>query len=125
MRIATIIVRILMGLLFLMASITYFFKLIEVPPTQGDVKVFNDGIAAAIYLMPLVKILELVCGILFVIGRYVALAAVVIFPITINIFLFHSFLAPEGMYMQVFLLVGNVFLLYVYRKKYAPMFVPK
>jgi len=34
MRIATIIVRTLMGLLFLFASVTYFFKLITPPPVR-------------------------------------------------------------------------------------------
>lgn len=125
MRIATIIIRILVGLIFLMASITYFLKLVEVPPMEGDVKTFNEGIAAAVYMMPLIKTLEFICGILFVIGRYVALAAVVIFPITINIFLFHSFLAPDAMYMQIFLFIGNIFLLYAYREKYRLMFTPK
>ena len=121
MRITTIIARVLMGLLFLMASVTYFFDLVEVPPSEGDVKLFNDGVAAAVYLMPLVKALEFICGVLLVIGRYVALALIVIFPITINIFLFHAFLAPEMMYMQVFLLLANIFLLYAYRNKYKPM----
>lgn len=125
MRITTIIVRVLVGLLFLMASITYFLKLVDVPPMEGDVKTFNDGLAAAVYMMPMIKAFEMICGILFVVGRYVALAAVVIFPITINIFLFHAFLAPDGMYMQVFLLLGNVYLLYAYREKYVQMFAAK
>ncbi|HEX8563589.1 MAG TPA: DoxX family membrane protein [Flavobacterium sp.] len=125
MKIATIIVRILMGLLYLMAAVTYFFNLVEVPPAEGDVKLFNDGIEAAVYLMPLVKTLELLCGLALVVGRYVALTAIVIFPITLNIFLFHAFLAPEAMYMQVFLLLGNVFLFYAYQDKYRPLFAHK
>ena len=122
MRIATIIIRILMGLLYIMAAVTYFFNLVEVPPVAGDVKTFNDGLAVAIYLMPLVKVLELLCGTALLLGRFSALTAVVILPITINIFLFHAFLAPAGMYLQTFLLLGNFFLLYAYRYKYRPMF---
>ena len=43
MKIAVVIVRTLMGLLFLFASITYFFELITPPPLTGAMKVFNEG----------------------------------------------------------------------------------
>ena len=123
MKVAVISVRILMGLLFLLASITYFFKLI--PPTEmnGDVKVFNEGLASAIYLMPLLKIFELVCSIAFLTGRYVALATIIIFPIVLNIFLFHFFLAPEGLIIAFLLLFANLFLAYAYRKHYVHLLI--
>jgi len=49
---------------------------------------------ATVYLMPLLKVTELLCGLAFISGRFVPLATVVIFPITLNILLFHTFLAP-------------------------------
>lgn len=125
MKIAAIIVRVLMGLIFLFASITYLFKLIPVPELTGDVKRFNDGMMAAVYLMPLVKIIELLCGFAFVTGRFVPLAVVLISPIIINIFSFHAFLAPEGLPLAAFLVLGNCFLAYVNREKYMPLFSAK
>jgi putative oxidoreductase len=125
MKIAVIIVRVLMGLLFLFASITYLFKLIPIPELTGDVKRFNEGIMAAVYLMPLVKVIELLCGIAFVVGRFVPLAVVLITPIIVNIFFFHAFLAPEGLPIAAFLVLGNSFLAYVNREKYRPLFSAK
>ncbi len=125
MKIAVIIVRVLMGLIFLFASITYLFKLIPVPELTDDVKRFNDGMMASVYLMPLVKIIELLCGFAFVTGRFVPLAVVLIFPIIINIFSFHAFLAPEGLPLAAFLVLGNCFLAYVNREKYIPLFSAK
>jgi len=118
MKIASIIIRVLMGLLYAFASIAFFFKLAEAPEVTGSVKVFNDGIAASVYLMPTVKIFELICAVAFLSGRFVPLATVVIFPITLNIFLFHAFLEPSGLAIAALLLIGNLFLAYYHRKKY-------
>lgn len=125
MKIAVIIVRLLIGLLFLFASISYFFNLIPTPEMQGDVKIFNEGLAAAVYLMPLIKTIELLCAISFLTGRYVALATVIIFPIVVNILLFHIYLAIEGLFVASFLLLANFFLAYAYKKHYVALFLPK
>jgi len=79
MKIATTIVRILMGLMFLFASIVVLFKLAPQPELKGSQKLFMDGIAATVYFMPLLKITELTCALAFLSGRFVPLATVVIF----------------------------------------------
>lgn len=122
MKIATITLRSLMGLLFLFASIAYFFKLITPPPLTGAMKVFNDGLVSSVYLIPTSKIIELLCGLAFLSGRFVPLATVLISPIIINIVLIHSFLDPKGLPVALFLLVANSFLAYVNRESYMPLF---
>lgn len=118
MKIASIIIRVLMGLMFAFASIAFFFKLVDAPEQTGSVKIFNDGIAASIYLMPTVKVFELLCAIAFLSGKFVPLATIVIFPITLNILLLHVFLQPEGLPIAILLMVGNLFLAYYYRARY-------
>lgn len=125
MKIAVIITRMLMGLLFLVSVIVVLFKLVPEPEMQGNVKVFNEGLKASMYLMPLIKIVEFLCAISFLSGRFVSLAAVVIFPITLNILLFHSFLAPEGIPVGLFLFLGNLFLAYACRKNYETLLAAK
>jgi uncharacterized membrane protein YphA (DoxX/SURF4 family) len=110
-----------MGLMFAFASIAYFFKLVPQPELTGDIKTFMEGIEASLYLMTTVKIFELLCAIAFLSGRFVPLAAVVIFPINLNILLFHLFLDPSSLMIAVLLMVGNLFLAYYYRDKYKPM----
>jgi putative oxidoreductase len=122
MKIATIILRSLMGLLFLFASFTYFFKLITPPPLTGAMKVFNDGLVASVFLLPTAKIIELLCGLAFLSGRFVPLATILISPIIINIVLIHSFLDPKGLPVAVFLVIANSFLAYVNRESYKPLF---
>jgi putative oxidoreductase len=121
MKIALIIVRSLMGLLFLFSSITFLFKLITPPEPTGAMKIFSDGLAASVYLMPTVKIIELICGLAFLSGRFVPLAAVLIFPIIVNIFFVHAFLGPQGLPLAIFLVLANSFVIYNHRESYKPL----
>jgi putative oxidoreductase len=125
MKIAIIIVRTLVGLMFLFASITYFLNLVPQPEITGSPRVFMEGLAASGYIMPVVKAFELLCGIAFVSGRFVALAVVVIFPIAVNILLVHAFLLPEGLPVAIPLFLGILFLAFVYRKNYEPLLAAK
>ncbi len=121
MKIATIIVRILLGLLFLMASVVVLFHLAPEPELKGSVKVFMDGVTASIYLLPLIKITELACSIAFLAGRFVPLATVVIFPITVNIVFYHAFVDPSGLPVAIFILAANLFLACAHRKNYRTL----
>jgi putative oxidoreductase len=98
MKIAMIIVRTLMGLMFLFASVVVLFKIDmgKMPVMSEANKTFMAGIMASGYLLTFIKVTELICSILFLTGRFVTLATVVIFPIVINILLTHIFVAPEG-----------------------------
>ncbi len=121
MKTAIIIVRVLMGILFLFASITVLFNLFPQPELSGNNKIFMDGINASKYLLPLIKITELACGIAFVSGFFVPLATVVIAPIIINILFTHIFVSPEGLPVAIVLVLANIFLAYANRDKFAPL----
>ena len=126
MKLAVNIVRILIGLLFLFASITYFLT-VSPPPEglSGDTKIFMDGLAASKYILPVTKIFELICGLLFVAGRFVALAVVLIFPIALNILLINAIHLPSGLPIAIFLFLGIALLAFAHRDKYAPLFSAK
>jgi putative oxidoreductase len=122
MKTAIIIVRVLLGLLFLFASIPVLFNLFPPPELTGNTKIFMEGVNASKYLMPLIKIIELLCGIAFVSGFFVPLATVVIAPIIVNIFLFHAFVAPEqGLLVATALVLANIFLAYANWDKFRPV----
>lgn len=125
MKIATIIVRFLMGLLYIFAAVVVLFKLVPQPEQTGNVKIFMDGMNASGYLMPFIKITELVCGLAFVSGYFVPLATVVIAPITLNILLFHIFVDTSGLPVGIFLLVANLLVAYANWDKYKPILAAK
>ena len=120
-----IIVRTLEGLLFVFSSVTFLTGLIQPPPLEGAIKTFNEGLAASGYFFTLLKITELVCGILLIAGRFVPLALVILSPIVINIFMVHLMMAPEGIPIAIFLVAAFIFLAYCYRNAFAPLLTPK
>lgn len=125
MKIAVIIVRTLIGLLFLFASVTFFLNLVEDPEMTGQQKVFFDGLVASGYILPLSKTFELLCGLAFVTGRYVTLAIVVIFPIAVNILFINIFVINEGLPIAIPLFIGILFLAYAHRENYKTLFNAK
>jgi putative oxidoreductase len=122
MKIVTIVVRTLMGLLFLFASISFFLKLVPEPVTTGDFKAFQIGLVASAYLIPLAKSVELLCGLAYVSGRFVSLANIVLLPVSLNILLINFFLTPESLPIAVFIFLGNLFLIFRYWKNYKSVF---
>ena len=125
MKIAMIIIRTLMGLLFLFASVTFFLKLITPPPMEGVAKTFNEGLASVGYFFPLLKVTELLCGLAFVTGRFVPLATVIIAPVIVNIFFYHTLVDLSGFPVALFLVVANSFIAYYYRSSYAGLLTAK
>ena len=122
MKIATIIIRTLIGLLLLFASISFFLKLVPEPVTTGDFKAFQIGLVASAYLIPLAKSVELLCGLAYVSGRFVTLANIVIMPVSLNILLINFFLTPESLPIALFMFLGNLFLIYRYWANYKSLF---
>lgn len=122
MKIATLIIRTLIGLLLLFASVTFFLKLDPEPVTTGDFKAFQVGLMASTYLMPFAKGIELICGLCYVSNRFVTLANLVILPITINILLINIFLSPENIPIGLFVFLGNLFMIFRHWDNYKPLF---
>ncbi|MDN3677610.1 DoxX family protein [Flavobacterium paronense] len=124
MKIATIVIRVLIGLFLLFASISYFLHLMPEPVTTGDFKAFQLGLVASTYLMPLAKAVELLCGLSYVAGKYVTLANIVILPVTLNILLINYFMSPETLPIAAVLFLANLFLIYRYWHNYKTVFTP-
>jgi len=77
---------------------------------------------AAVYFFVFLKVVETICGFFLLINKYTPLFIIIIFPVTLNIFLFHAFLEPSGLAMAVPMLLINLFLGYAYRKYYTGLF---
>jgi putative oxidoreductase len=121
MKKAVIIVRVLIGLLFLFASVPVLLNLFPQPELTGNTKIFMDGVSASKYLMPLIKITEMLCGLAFVSGFFVPLATVVIAPVVVNIFFTHVFMDMSGLPVAITLVLANIFLAYAHRDKFGPI----
>lgn len=117
MKYVTIIARVLLGLVFVGSGIAFFFT--TPPPLEGAMADFFKGMEATGYFFYLLKCTEIVCGLLILSGRFVPLALVVLAPIILNIFLVHTFMAPEGVVLALILGALEIYLAF-FSKEYSP-----
>ena len=116
--IAAHIARVILGAIFLVFGLNGFFHFITMPPPAGTAGEFVYGLVKAAYFLPFMAAVQVLCGALLLSGTLIPLALLLLFPITLNIFLFHLALAPEGLGMAVLIMAAHV-LLAVY---YWPVF---
>ncbi|SFS04806.1 DoxX protein [Granulicella pectinivorans] len=96
MKIAALIARILLGVMFTVFGLNGFLHFIPQPPmAPGDALTFVMVLAGTHYMV-LVFAIQIVCGILFLVGKYVPLALTLIGPVIVNILLFHGLMQPAG-----------------------------
>lgn len=127
MKILTLVLRILFGLLLLMPAAGALGLLPE--PTAEmytpEGWAFMEALMTTPYMMPLIGITSLIVGVLFLAGKN-ALAAILLAPFTVNVILFHIFLdaAPiSAAAIPAYILVAlNLYFLWVERKKYHSLF---
>jgi putative oxidoreductase len=126
MKKLTTISRVLLGFIYLVFGLDYFLHFIPYEPNHtGRVAAFKAGLKGVGYFYPMIKSIQIVGGISLLINQYAPFFAVVLFPISINVFLYHTILVPSGWLMGVLLIVPNLFLGYAYRKYYSGMFVKR
>jgi len=126
MKIAVLIARILLGLIYVVFGLNFFLHFIPMPaPTKDAAGAFEGGLFGAGYFFPFMKVIEILSGAFLLINRYTPLFTLIVFPITLNIFLFHAALAPAGLTMAGPMILFNLFLAYAYRKYYTSIFVAK
>jgi putative oxidoreductase len=96
MRVAGLIARYLLGLIFLVFGANGFLHFIPMPPPSGVAGQFMGALFVS-HVLVVVFLLQLIPAILLLVGRYVPLALVLLGPVIVNIVLFHAFMAPSGL----------------------------
>jgi len=105
MKTASVIARYLLALVFLVFGLNKFFFFIPTGPMPtGPAGQFVGALFSTHYLWAIATV-EVVCGLLFLIGRYVPLALVLIGPVIVNIVLYHSLMMPSGVPLALLLVV--------------------
>ena len=124
MKVATIVARVLLGLVFVVFGSNIFLHFIPMPPLPatpaGD---FSKALMQSHYIY-VVGLLQVIGGLLLLIGRYVPLGLTLLGPVIVNILLFHIFLDPSGLPMALVVAVLALFLLWRYRTNFAGLVKP-
>jgi putative oxidoreductase len=119
--IPTKVIRVLLGALLLFAGLNKIFGFAPNPPHNDAATAFMGALATSGYMMNVVALVEILCGAAFVSGRFVALAAVVLAPVALNIVLFHLMLDMSGSAPGLFVGAATIYLLAVNLPKYRDM----
>jgi hypothetical protein len=124
MKIAVIIARVLLGLVFLVFGLNNLhpFMPMQVPP--GDA----GALSTIMFVHGWITfhgLLYVIAGILLIIGRYVPVGLVILGPILVNILLFHLTLLPAGIGPGLVCAVLEIFLIWAYWPAFRGIFTAK
>ena len=118
----TMIARILMGLVFFVFGLNGFLQFIPMPTnTPAEASAFMSAIMATGYFFPVLKVTEIVAGLMLLSGFFVPLALVVLAPVVLHIVLYHVFLDPAGLAMGAVLMAMGIFLAWSYRSSFTAL----
>ncbi len=124
MRIAVLVARILLGLIFAVFSLNHFVGFMPQPDLSPQGQQFIGALVGSGYLFTFLKVVELVAGLLLLVGILVPLALTLLAPIVLNIFLFNLFLDSGGLPIGVVVVVLELFLAYAYRDSFKGILNP-
>ena len=115
-------VRILFGLMMANSGLNKFLNYMPIPKMTESAEALMGALGASIYIFPLVAVVEILAGGLIITKKYNALGAILMMPVTINIFLIHTVLNPSGIIFSFVLLLINLWVLVENKLKFAALF---
>ena len=124
MRLVPLVVRITLGLIFVVFGLTGFFLFITPPKHSPAGGQFIDLMLSSGYLY-VEKLLEVAGGTLLLANRYVVLGLVILGPLVVNILLFHLFLERQTIVIGVVPFVLWARMLWLNRSHFLPLFVAR
>jgi putative oxidoreductase len=124
MKIATLIARSLLGLIFVVFGSNIFFHFIHMPlPPEGPARDFMTALVVSHHLR-FVGAFEVAGGLLVLTGRCAPLGLTLLGPVIVNILAFHVLMAPAGLPMALVVGALALFLLWRYRENFAGLVRP-
>lgn len=114
MKIASLIARIFLGLIFLVFGLNGFLHFIPMPPPTGVAGQFFGSIFVSHYWVVIFGV-QVLGGLLLLFNRFVPFALVILGPVIVNIFFFHALMAPAGVPLAI--VVGVLWALVAIRNK--------
>lgn len=120
MKIATLIARILLGLMFTIFGLNGFFHFLPMQLPPGDAGtlftiMFKYG------WVTFLSLLYVIAGVLLLAGRYMGIALTILGPIIVVILLYHVTMDPKGIGMGLFAALLEVCLIYAYWHHFGPV----
>ncbi|HEV3419256.1 MAG TPA: hypothetical protein VG075_03035 [Candidatus Acidoferrum sp.] len=100
MKIASLVARLLLGLIFVVFGLNGFLHFIKAPMPTGIAGQFVGAIFASGYWAVIFGV-QVICGVLFLANRFVPLALVLIGPVIVNILAIHGLMGAPGLPLAI------------------------
>jgi putative oxidoreductase len=125
MKIAALIARILLGLVFFVFGLNGFLNFIPTGPLPtGLAGQFVTVLIQSHYVL-FVSAIQLAGGVLLLVNRYVPLALVLLGPVIVNILLFHVLLNRTGLLIAIIVAILWCIVAFRHRQNFSGIFVQK
>lgn len=115
------VISLLFALMFINSGLNKFFHYMPTPEMPLGAQALMMAFSKSGWLIPLLAVVEIIGGILFIPPKTRALGAIMLLPITVGIFLFHAINAPDGLVIGLVFLLINAYIILENRQKYLPM----
>jgi uncharacterized membrane protein YphA (DoxX/SURF4 family) len=125
MKIAALIARILLGLIFLVFGLNGFLNFIPMGPMPTGLAGQYIGALAGSHYILFVAALQVAGGVLLLVGRYVPLGLTLLGPVIVNIFLFHLLMDPKGLPMAALITILWGIVAFHNRQYFSGLFAQK
>ena len=122
MKIVNLILTYLVAAVFLVLGVySYFFPFMKMPPPPTpEAGMFFGAVYPTKYLL-VVKIFELIGGLMLALNFRRALGWAILLPIVINIVMYEFLLAHQPGIGSILLVINLYMILYVHREKFRPL----
>src|SRR6266516_2975061 len=119
MKILTIIDRLVLGLIFVVFGLTAYLHFLHIPQLpEGLAGLYLKAFLESGYVY-VIGGMQLIAGLLLLVGRFVPLGLTILAAIIFNIWAFHILMAPEGFPPALVVTVLEAFLVWRYRDAFA------
>lgn len=122
MKIVTIIVRLLLGLAFVVFGSNFFLHFIPMgPPPTGLAGDYFRVLSESGYLYA-IGAMQFIGGLLVLIGLFVPFGLTILGAMLFNILTFHVLFAPAGIAPGIVLTILELYLIWAYRPAFIGLF---
>ena len=124
MKIAALISRILLGLVFVVFGLNGFLNFIKGPLPSGVAGQFLGALMQSHFVFVLSAV-ELAGGALLLANRYVPLGLVLLGPVIVNIFFYHLLMDRSGLIIAIVVVILWGFVALRHRQYFSGLFVQR
>ena len=124
MKIAALIARIIMGLIFVVFGLNGFLDFLKGPLPPGLAGQFLSALMQSHYVW-LVSGAQVIGGALVLANRYVPLGLAILAPVIVNILAFHAFMSPAESQMAILVVICWIIAFIPVRQHFSGLLVQK